>query len=178
MHVDSLAFSLSGSWRPGRAPGADLPPCPYCSRTRQATDDQTEETEKLHQQHLQQQRGQRRQQRRQQEEDGGRQPESVQSGTCKSRFPRRLRFPPLPSPNSGGRGAQKRLLAAETFWTGGQEVGWGKGKADTGLGRKGEGLCPETSPCKLGPRKQFAESVLQRGRNENAVRVADRGYVT
>lgn len=55
---------------------------------------------------------------------------------------------------------------------------WGKGKAGTGIGRKGEDSVLKTSPCKLGTRKQYTESVLQRDRNENAVRVADRRYVT
>ena len=102
--VHSFQFTKTASlegpwWSPGNWSPFHFP---YCSRTHKATDNQTEEKEKLHEQHLQQQRGERRQQHRQQEEDHGRQPESVQSGTCKSRFPFRLQFLPLPSPNSRG----------------------------------------------------------------------------
>lgn len=81
----------------------------------------------------------------------------------------------LPIP---GGPSEKTLSCKDLLGPAGREVGWGKGKAGTGIGGKGEDSVLKTSPCKLGTRKQYTESVLQRDRNENAIRVADRRYVT
>lgn len=100
-NVESQLFSIyrnscRGTGSDG-CPGLDSPSIfPYCSRTHTATDNKAEKKEKLHQQHVQQQRWEHHQQHWEQEEDAGRQPESVQSGTCKSRFPFRPEILPLP----------------------------------------------------------------------------------
>lgn len=129
----------------------------YCSRTHKATDNQEEKKEKLHQQHLQQQRGDQREQRRKQEEDPGREPESVQSGTCKSRFPFRPEIPPLPLPGfslgGGGRGAEHVEVSSSCECTPGRP-GRGRGRP-AGVGMGGRNSAIETFPCQPGIRKEY-----------------------